>query len=112
MPLRVALGILGAIACYFAVVIAIAIALPSERVPLPPGSRGAELPLPPAPRFVFDAAARIDFERRMTAQHTVPIVATLAVVAVALIVRSLISRYRSWRARRPAEPKLPPWMIR
>jgi heme A synthase len=109
-PLRVALGILCAITCYFGAVFAIALALPSEPVLPRQGSRPADLRAA-VPNFVFDYSARIDFERRITAQHTVSIVAVLGVVAVALMVRSVISRYRSWRNRRPPDTGLPQWMI-
>jgi hypothetical protein len=111
VPLRVALGIVCAIVCYFGVVLVIALALPNEPVPLRHGPSHADLRAAP-PNFVFNYSAQIDFERRIAAQHTVPIVAVFGVVAVALIVRSAISRYRSWRNRRPPDTGLPHWMIR
>jgi hypothetical protein len=113
VPLRAAMGIFCTIACYFGVVLVISLALTSDSEPRPfqRGPRPADLQVHP-PTFVFDYSAQIDLGRRLTAQHTVPIVLLLGVVAVALIAWSLISRYRSWRSRRSADPERPQWMIR
>jgi hypothetical protein len=85
----------------------------SDRGTPRPGSRDAAgLPMP-RPFLGIGHDAREDFERRLIAQHTVPIVAVLGVVvfvlSAVLIIRLAIRHCRSCRT---GEPELPQWMIR
>jgi hypothetical protein len=93
-------------------VIAVACEASRPNTPPPTSMEAAGLPMP---RLFLGIGhdAREDFERRLIAQHTVPIVAVLGVVVVILmsvLIAGLVKR-RS-RSDRTTEPELPQWMIR